>query len=296
MLRVLPFVAKENCFALKGGTAINMFLRDLPRLSVDIDLVFLPQEDRIVSKNGINDALARIKQELIKQIPGTEVKEKRDIKPSTITKLFVQNQTMQITIEPNLTLRGALFPCRQLELSKTAQSLFEMFLSVNVLSFEEIYGGKICAALDRQHPRDFFDIKILLENEGITDQLRKAFILFLVSHDRPMNELIKPQLKDFKTVFETSFSGMTNTPVKYEQLVEVRDNLISILQNKLTENERKFLIGFKEGEPAWELIGLKGIESLPGVKWKLQNIELLKMKNKSKHKNEIEKLKSVLGM
>lgn len=296
MLRVLPFVAKESCFALKGGTAINMFFRDLPRLSVDIDLVFLPKGDRIIAKKGINDALERIKQDLIKQFPGIEIREKREVKPSSITKLFVHNQKMQITIEPNLTLRGALFPCKQLELSKAAQELFGMYLAVNILSFEELYGGKICAALDRQHPRDFFDIKVLLENEGIPERLRKAFIVFLVSHNRPMNELLKPQLKNFKEIFESSFSGMTTTPVTYEQLVEARDNLISILHNKLTESERRFLISFKEGEPSWELLGLKGIEDLPGVRWKLQNILLLKTKNKSKHKNEVEKLKSVLEM
>jgi len=46
LLRVLPYVAKEKVFALKGGTAINLFVRDLPRLSVDIDLTYLPFEDR----------------------------------------------------------------------------------------------------------------------------------------------------------------------------------------------------------------------------------------------------------
>lgn len=296
MLRALPFVAKESCFALKGGTAINMFYRDLPRLSVDIDLVFLPQTERLDAKKEVSNALDRIKQDISKQIAGVKVKEKREDKASSIIKLLVHNQKMQIIIEPNLNIRGALFPCNQLELSKTAQDLFGMFLFVNVLSFEELYGGKICAALDRQHPRDFFDIKILLENEGITDQVRKAFILFLVSHGRPMNELLEPQLKDFEKDFETNFFGMASIPVKYEDLVKTRKNLISILQNKITENERRFLVSFKEGEPNWGLIGLKGIERLPAVKWKLQNIQILKTENKSKHKKEVEKLKAVLDI
>lgn len=42
LLQVLPLVAKEESFALKGGTAINLFVRDMPRLSVDIDLTWLP--------------------------------------------------------------------------------------------------------------------------------------------------------------------------------------------------------------------------------------------------------------
>ena len=42
LIRVLPSIAEEACFALKGGTAINLFVRDMPRLSVDIDLTYLP--------------------------------------------------------------------------------------------------------------------------------------------------------------------------------------------------------------------------------------------------------------
>ncbi|TCQ91865.1 nucleotidyltransferase AbiEii toxin of type IV toxin-antitoxin system [Rahnella sp. JUb53] len=46
LLQLLPFIAKHDCFALKGGTAINLFIRNFPRLSVDIDLVYLPVLDR----------------------------------------------------------------------------------------------------------------------------------------------------------------------------------------------------------------------------------------------------------
>ena len=42
LVRELPVVAKETCFALKGGTALNLFVRDMPRLSVDIDLAYVP--------------------------------------------------------------------------------------------------------------------------------------------------------------------------------------------------------------------------------------------------------------
>ena len=46
LLSVLPDIAREPVFALKGGTAINLFYRDMPRLSVDIDLTYLPVADR----------------------------------------------------------------------------------------------------------------------------------------------------------------------------------------------------------------------------------------------------------
>ena len=60
LVRVLPYVAKEEIFALKGGTAINLFYRELPRLSVDIDLTYLPVKDRTESLVEINDAMDRI--------------------------------------------------------------------------------------------------------------------------------------------------------------------------------------------------------------------------------------------
>lgn len=61
MLDLLPFIADDSIFALKGGTAINFFVRDMPRLSVDIDLTYLPLEDRAASLAGISAGLARIK-------------------------------------------------------------------------------------------------------------------------------------------------------------------------------------------------------------------------------------------
>ena len=60
LIDVLPHIAKENVFALKGGTAINLFYRDMPRLSVDIDLTYLPVEDRNASLRHIDEALDRI--------------------------------------------------------------------------------------------------------------------------------------------------------------------------------------------------------------------------------------------
>ena len=56
LVRTLPLVAQEECFALKGGTAINLFYRNLPRLSVDIDLAYLPLADRAQSLAEIDAA------------------------------------------------------------------------------------------------------------------------------------------------------------------------------------------------------------------------------------------------
>ena len=66
LVNVLPYIAKEGCFALKGGTAINLFVRDLPRLSVDIDLAYLGFEGRETAFKNINAALQRIVNDLNK--------------------------------------------------------------------------------------------------------------------------------------------------------------------------------------------------------------------------------------
>ena len=75
LLRVLPAVAKEECFALKGGTAINLFVRDLPRLSVDIDLTYLPIEPRATSLSNIDAAMRRIAAKLRATIPKSHINE-----------------------------------------------------------------------------------------------------------------------------------------------------------------------------------------------------------------------------
>ncbi len=168
-----------------------------------------------------------------------------------------------------------------------------MALSVATLSTADLYGGKICAALDRQHPRDLFDIKLLLENEGLTDAIRKAFIVYLVSHDRPLHELIDPPRKDFRKVFENEFSGMTDISVSYAELVAARECLFTRLRHELTGAERKFILSVKEGSPAWELLALPGVDKLPAIQWKLQNI--VKMSS-VKHREQLKKLKGKLGL
>jgi len=60
LIKILPFIAEEDCFALKGWTAINLFVRDMPRLSVDIDLTYLPVLSRSESLDAIDAAMKRI--------------------------------------------------------------------------------------------------------------------------------------------------------------------------------------------------------------------------------------------
>jgi predicted nucleotidyltransferase component of viral defense system len=294
MLRAIPHVAAESCFALKGGTAINLFVRDMPRLSVDIDLTYLPvDEPREMALKKISEALSRIAATIRKAVSGSKVQESRTQNPDRIAKLVVAAGQTRIKIEPNEVIRGSVFPAKEHDLTKHAEEVFELSVSARTLSVADLYGGKLCAALDRQHPRDLFDVKVLLENEGITDEIRKAFVVYLASHDRPINELIDPTRKDFRQIYENEFAGMTIEEIEYDDLIAARETLIDTLKKELTNEEKAFLVSLKEGQPRWNLMGLEGIEKLPAIQWKLMNIQKM---NKKKHAESMEKLKRKLGL
>ncbi len=291
LLRILPYVMREDVFALKGGTAINFFWRDYPRLSVDIDLTYLKVQERDLSLLDINDRLASIEARIERIFPGIHTNQKQDAKSKLIYGLIIRDKDATVKIEANTVIRGSVYPSVKKRLCAKAEEIFELTMSVNTLSFEDLYGGKICAALDRQHPRDLFDIKLLFDNEGLTDNIRKAFIVYLISHDRPMVELLNPGLKDIKQIFENEFAGMTTDEAKLNDLIDVRTELIKKIKTSLIEDEIKFLLSFKNRKPEWELLGIKGIENLPAVKWKLMNLGKMKPE---KHKQAYEKLERYL--
>ena len=294
LVQVMPFVNAEACFALKGGTAINFFVRDFPRLSVDIDLVYLPVEDRPTTLQGIGTALERIAAKIRRAIPGVQVREQKLAKENLIIKLTVRTAGgAEVKIEPNTVLRGSLHPTTDLNLSPKVVAKFGRSATMRVVSLPDLYGGKLCAALDRQHPRDLFDVHGLFQNEGITDDIRRAFVIFLASHDRPMSELLTPNRKDLKKVFADQFEGMTLDPVPLAMLEETRERLITQINADLTSAEREFLLSLKRLEPNWELLGLPGLERLPGPQWKLYNLRKM---DSAKRKTAEELLRRKLGL
>src|SRR5260370_40740263 len=170
LVRTLPLIAEEACFALKGGTAINLFIRDMPRLSVDIDLTYLPVEDRPTTIQHIAEALTRIKANLEKNIPGVAVALKQNI-----GKLLIATKEASVKLEVNLVGRGTYAQPELMTLCGKAQSEYDVFCAIAVVPIGQLYGGKICAALDRQHPRDFFDVKYLLANDDFSEVIKKCF-------------------------------------------------------------------------------------------------------------------------
>ena len=174
---------------------------------------------------------------------------------------------------------------------ETARERFGLYARVRTLSIADLYGGKLCAALDRQHPRDLFDVKLLLEEDGITPKIRRAFVVYLASHNRPMNELLRPHLKDISEAFETQFVGMSEEPVALADLVEIQHRLPEELVSKLDEDERAFLLSMKRGEPDWTALGFDHLEQLPGLRWKLQNIQKMEP---NKQREMLERLQRIL--
>ena len=294
LVQVMPFVNAEACFALKGGTAINFFVRDFPRLSVDIDLVYLPVEDRQTTLRGIDAALQRIAAKIRRAMPGVQVREQKLASENLLIKLTVRaTGGAEVKIEPNTVLRGSLHPTTDRNLTPKAVKEFGRSATMRVVSLPDLYGGKLCAALDRQHPRDLFDVHGLFQNEGITDDIRRAFVIFLASHDRPMSELLTPNRKDLKKVFADQFEGMTLDPVPLAVLEETRERLITQINADLTSAEREFLLSLKRLEPKWELLGLPGVERLSGPQWKLYNLRKM---DAAKSKTAEELLRRKLGL
>lgn len=271
LIRILPLIAGEKDFALKGGTAINFFHRNMPRISVDIDLTYLPLTERKTSMENIEAILKRIKSKIESSVPGTNVFP-RKVKEDTIG-LIVDSQNAVVKIEPNLVIRGTVFPTEQKRICDKAAELFEVSIKMKTLGFADLFGGKICAALDRQHPRDLFDVKLLLENERITNIVRQAFIVYLISHSRPIIELLNPNFIDIKEMYEKEFKKMTEDDVSLDELIHTREILVKKINNSLNYTERQFILSVKKGEPEWGLMNLDNIQNLPGVRWKLKNIE-----------------------
>ena len=288
LLDVLPQVAKEDCFALHGGTAINLFVRNMPRLSVDVDLTYVPTEDRSATLQNVSAALRRIKEHVESALPYAQVQHKEES-----GKLIVAQQTTNIKVEVNLVGRGTIAAPEKMMLCDKAQEVYDVSAVVNVVPNGQLYGGKICAALDRQHPRDLFDIKQLLENEGFSDEIQQGFLLCLLSSDRPLGEVISPNFQDCRKAMENQFAGMTEEVFSYEDFEDTREKLVELVQKSLTHKNKEFLLSVKNVTPDWSICDF---EHFPAVQWKLQNLQRLKTNNPEKHKEQYELLKQKLNL
>ena len=290
MVALLPQVAKQTCFALKGGTAINLFIRDMPRLSVDIDLAYLPVEDRQTSLNNIDQALASIANTIEHYIAGSSVRASFLKGTNNRYKLLVWQKEISVKVEVTPVLRGSVYPAEFGELSARARAAFG-FARVQLLSFEDLYAGKLCAALDRQHPRDLYDVQLLLDNEGINVRMKNAFLVYLMSHNRPMAELLEPIPQEIGPLYRAEFEGMTYEPVSIERLEKTLKKMVRKIHDAITDADRNFLLALKRGTPNWQTFAFPEVEHLPAIQWKILNLERM---NPGKRKKAAAKLEKVL--
>jgi predicted nucleotidyltransferase component of viral defense system len=288
LLDVLPLVAKERCFALKGGTAINLFVRDLPRLSVDIDLTYVPVQDRATSLAEVGAALERIASSIEGQ--SKDIRVDRTAAEGQVIKLVAWRGRVRVKIEVSPVLRGCVREPAMRGVSPAVEAQFG-YIEVPVVHLDDLYAGKLCAALDRQHPRDLFDVQLLLEHEGLNDALLEVFVVYLLSGDRSLADMLSPSLQPIAATFEGQFLGMTLMPVTVPELEQTRTTMISLIQSRLTERQRQFLLSFKRGEPDWGLLNLTGVADLPAVQWKLQNVRRMAP---AKREQALERLRRVL--
>jgi len=292
LIQVAPLVLADKVFALKGGTAINLFVRDMPRLSVDLDLVFtdhrLEREDALARINeAIRSAVERLKKRGFQTHAATAA-------DAGETKLFVRRDKLEVKVEVNFVLRGTLHPIRQSSLTPKARDALLADLELPVVSLEDLYGGKLVAAMDRQHPRDLFDVMQLFLNDGITPGIRRGFVVYLACHSRPIHEVLFPNLRDISGDYDNTFRGMTAEPVELKTLLAARERMVAELQSGLDADERRFLLSLARNEPDLALPGIEHLDRLPGIRWKLANLERLATASPKKLGAQAEELERLL--
>ena len=293
LTQVAPSVFADGIFALKGGTAINLFLRDMPRLSVDLDVVFPDHRvPRNVALAQIQQAMGQAAERLRARGFQTHSVPTGDVE----ARLWVRRESLQVKVEVNIVMRGTVAPVRRVGLSSRARDILQADLSVPMVAPEDVYGGKLVAAMDRQHPRDLFDVMQLFDHEGITDAIRKAFVVYLACSNRPVHEVLFPSMRDVGHSYAHNFQGMTAHPVALDQLLAARERMAHELQTGLSWADRTFLVSLVSGDPHWDVMGIPHLAHLPGVQWKLRHLQILRHANPRKFVEQAKLLADRLGV
>lgn len=294
LVRVAPVIFAEPGFALKGGTAINLFVRDLPRLSVDLDLVFVDYIlDRETALAAISTAVSNMSSRLGKLGLQVHMPSRTEGEEA---KLFIRQGRIEIKVEINPVLRGTIHPVITMRMVTAARDHLKADLRLPVLAPEELYGGKLVAALDRNHPRDWFDVMLLRKAEGITPSIRRCFVAYLAAHNRPPHEVLFGPTKSLADSFDREFFGMTSYEVSLAELEDVQREVREELPRQLNEAERQFLISLVSNAPDWSLIDVPHLKDMPAIRWKLTNLERLQRENKSKFAEQSAALRDHFGL
>ena len=279
LLRLMPIIMEEGVFAVHGGTAINLFLKDL---------TYIPLADRSASIEDINTHLKSISEKAKKAFKGMHV-----VPNYSTCKLLCEYHGKQVKVEVNQTKRGIVGGDVIVQpLSDKAQEEFGLYCEAHIVPLAQLYGGKIAAALSRQHPRDLFDVKYM--DVPIAD-CREGLIFCLLGSDRPIHESFAPSLIDQRAAMVNQFDGMTDIPFSYEEFEQTRSKLIEDVNALMTDEDKRFLVSFEKGDPQWAGYEFEYFKEFPSVKWKLMNLAKLSKLNPQKLAIEAKKLEKIFG-
>ncbi len=293
LLSVAPDVFANDIFAMKGGTAINLFVQDMPRLSVDIDVVYTPwQTPRAQALEAIGLEIGAIAGRLTRLGLTTRKVHSKDLGD---TKLLIDNAETQVKVEVNVVFRGTVLPVERHSLSPKTAELFSAELELPILAPAELYGGKLVAAMDRQHPRDLFDTLKMFESGGLSEAAVECFVTYLAGHNRPTHEVLFGNQKDIAHEYHQHFVGMTTEPVSLDNLLETRTRLREELAQQLTERHKQFLIGLARAQPDWTLLQCPHASELPALRWKLNNLQTFSQRRPADFEKQASTLETLLG-
>jgi predicted nucleotidyltransferase component of viral defense system len=288
LLAIAPSVFASGRFAMKGGTALNLFVQDMPRLSVDIDVVMVDHGPNRAA------ALAIISTELAAMKVTLEAKGHHANLPANAqgdeVKLVVTSDTAQVKVEVNFVFRGCVLPVETKSLVATAQNLFTADVALPVLATPELYGSKLVAAMDRQHPRDIFDVMHMLEHFGWQESFVDCFVVYLAGHNRPVHEVLFATTKPLELAFTREFAGMTRDEVALDALRRAQKELLDQLPRQLKPRHASFLLSLVRAEPQWDLMPFQHLHELPALQWRLQNLTKLQKTNPEKFRAQHDEL------
>ena len=215
------------------------------------------------------------------------------IKPEN-SKLLCEFHGMQVKIEVNQTKRGIVGgDLLRMPVCDRVQEEFGLYCEADIVPLTLLYGGKIAAALSRQHPRDMFDVKYM---EYPFENTREGLLFCLLSGDRPIHESFAPRMIDQHDALERQFAGMTEMPFTYEDFAQTRARLVNDVNSLMTLQDKRFLICFESAEPDWDNFEFSYFRDFPSVKWKLLNLCRLKKQNSGKLAAEVQKLRNIFSL
>lgn len=293
LLAAAPAVFANDIFAMKGGSAINLFVRDMPRLSVDIDVVYKSwQTPRDEALAAVADEIDAIAERLNSRGMRTRKVATKDLDD---TKLLIEYQGSQVKVEVNVVFRGTVLPVERRTLTVSTAEMFGAEFELPVLATAELYGSKLVAAMDRQHPRDLFDVLQMFASDGLSDAMVECFVIYLAGHNRPIHEVLFGNDKDIADEFHSAFVSMTTDPVSLDALLETRARLRAELPQRLSGEQRQFLKGLARAQPDWTLLQCPHAAELPALRWKLANLETFRKRRPRDFESQAKELDAKLG-